>query len=78
MVAHRIPLWEPTADHFSKSLSSYFERGSNETNSGSYLIRCVHTRVGESGEAFESRLLCKKIGERAGGLKKTCYYDCGA
>ena len=23
-------------------------------------------------------LVCQKSGERVGGLKKTCYYDCGA
>jgi hypothetical protein len=23
-------------------------------------------------------VICTKIGERVGGLKKTCYYDCGS
>ena len=25
-----------------------------------------------------AHLICHKTGERVGGLKKTCYYDCGA
>lgn len=25
-----------------------------------------------------SNVICRKVGERVGGLKKTCYYDCGA
>ncbi len=25
-----------------------------------------------------ANLICHKTGERVGGLKKTCYYDCGA
>lgn len=25
-----------------------------------------------------THLVCHKTGERVGGLKKTCYYDCGA
>jgi hypothetical protein len=25
-----------------------------------------------------TNVICRKVGEHAGGLKKTCYYDCGA
>ena len=25
-----------------------------------------------------TKFICHKTGERVGGLKKTCYYDCGA
>ncbi len=28
--------------------------------------------------AEAANLVCRKTGERVGGLKKTCYYDCGA
>jgi hypothetical protein len=28
--------------------------------------------------AKSSQFFCKKTGERVGGLKKTCYYDCGS
>jgi hypothetical protein len=32
----------------------------------------------ESAKPSRAQILCKKIAERVGGLKKTCYYDCGA
>ena len=25
----------------------------------------------------QAEIVCKKVGEQAGGLKKTCYYQCG-
>jgi hypothetical protein len=31
-----------------------------------------------NAKSSRSTFICKKIGERVGGLKKTCYYDCGA
>jgi hypothetical protein len=31
-----------------------------------------------ASEKSDSKLVCHKTGERVGGLKKTCYYDCGA
>jgi hypothetical protein len=31
-----------------------------------------------SPKSEHSQLVCQKTGERVGGLKKTCYYDCGA
>jgi hypothetical protein len=34
--------------------------------------------MAESTKPSKTTLICKKIAERAGGLKKTCYYDCGA
>jgi hypothetical protein len=30
------------------------------------------------GKQTHANLVCHKTGERVGGLKKTCYYDCGA
>jgi hypothetical protein len=29
-------------------------------------------------KSAHAHLVCHKTGERVGGLKKTCYYDCGA
>ena len=31
-----------------------------------------------SSPAEAAQFVCHKTGERVGGLKKTCYYDCGA
>lgn len=31
----------------------------------------------ESAKQAGSDILCKEVGERVGGLKKTCYYNCG-
>ena len=31
-----------------------------------------------SGRPEGTKFICHKIGERVGGLRKTCYYDCGA
>jgi hypothetical protein len=30
------------------------------------------------GQPTHAELFCHKTSERVGGLKKTCYYDCGA
>jgi hypothetical protein len=34
--------------------------------------------MAETEKSSRANVVCKKIGERVGGLKKTCYYDCGA
>jgi hypothetical protein len=34
--------------------------------------------LAETAKSSRSSFICKKISERVGGLKKTCYYDCGA
>ena len=31
-----------------------------------------------SGKPEGTNFICHKTGERVGGLKKTCYYECGA
>jgi hypothetical protein len=42
------------------------------------LLLSISPAVAESAGHSRGQILCKKTAERVGGLKKTCYYDCGA
>jgi hypothetical protein len=56
-------------------------RGSDPASDGHdcFILFVASTlALAEAVKPSRTALLCKKIGERAGGLKKTCYYDCGA
>jgi hypothetical protein len=45
---------------------------------GLVLLVSISPAVAESAGHSRGQILCKKTAERVGGLKKTCYYDCGA
>lgn len=34
--------------------------------------------LAETAKSSSANFVCHKTAERVGGLKKTCYYDCGA
>jgi hypothetical protein len=45
---------------------------------GLVLLLTFAPALAESPKSSKTNAICRKVGERVGGLKKTCYYDCGA
>ena len=41
------------------------------------MISVLAIALAASTPTEAAQLVCHKTGERVGGLKKTCYYDCG-